>query len=203
MLARRSLVAGAERLRTRTGKPSVPAAACVASASVGRSGDWEISGNGMTTMCCWCYSSRRVNSVTARRRAISASTPCNETPQLWVEKSIRRGGSQQPCERAASCKGSRHDGRRSEFTADTSAEPYRMCATEELRNAALWARNKGPYPTLVRSRGPPLRRLEEATRAEPPPRLRALPKSRHHEQITLVDGRSDSGAGLSCTTPFS
>jgi hypothetical protein len=65
-----------------------------------------------------------VNSVTARRRAISASTPCNETPQLWVEKSIRRGGSQQPCERAASCKGLRHDGRRSEFTADTSAEPY-------------------------------------------------------------------------------
>ena len=66
----------------------------------------------------------------------------------------------------------------SEFTADTSAEPYSMCATGELRNAALSARNKGPYRTLVRSRGPPRRRVEEATRCERPPRLEALPKSR-------------------------
>jgi hypothetical protein len=42
----------------------------------------------------------------------------NEIPQLWVAKSRSRGGSQQPCRSAASCKGSLHDDRQSEFTAD-------------------------------------------------------------------------------------
>ena len=88
----------------------------------------------------------------------------------------------------------------SEFTADTSAEPYRMCATGELRNAALSARNKGPYRTLVRSRGPPRRRVEEATR------LRTTTEVGSAAEVEAIgvdytrrkEGRF--GRGLSCTT---
>ena len=89
----------------------------------------------------------------------------------------------------------------SEFTADTSAEPYSMCATGELRNAALSARNKGPYRTLVRSRGPPRRRVEEATR------LRTTTEVGSAAEVEAIgvdytrrnEGRF--GRGLSCTTP--
>ena len=88
----------------------------------------------------------------------------------------------------------------SEFTADTSAEPYSMCATGELRNAALSARNKGPYRTLVRSRGPPRRRVEEATR------LRTTTEVGSAAEVEAIgvdytrrkEGRF--GRGLSCTT---
>ena len=182
------------------------AAACVAIARVGRSGDGEISGKGTTNMCGWCCGRRDARTaLPQRRRALFASTPGRSANATRFHSC---GSRKVEAEEVRSSPA--RERRPAKGCATTAGDPSslptqalsRMCATEELRNAALWARNKGPYPTLVRSRGPRLRRLEEATRAEPPPRLRALPKSRHHEQITFVDRRSDSGAGLSCTTPF-
>ena len=71
----------------------------------------------------------------------------------------------------------------------------------ELRNAALSARSKGPYRTWVRSRGQPLRRVEETSRAERLPELQALTKSRRHGRITLVRRTQRFWRGLSCTRP--
>jgi hypothetical protein len=70
------------RLRARA-RPSVPAAACVAIASVGRSGDGEISGNGTTNMCCWCCDRR--DARTALSPLCQHARPLcerNEIPQL-------------------------------------------------------------------------------------------------------------------------
>jgi len=129
------------------------AAACVAIARVGRSGDGEISGKGTTNMCGWCCGRRDARTaLPQRRRALFASTPgrSNEIPQLSVATSRSRGGSQQPCKqpcrRAASCKGSLHNGRESEFTADTSAEPYGTCATERATQRSPLGTQQGALP---------------------------------------------------------
>ena len=100
-------------------------------------------------------SARRSNSVTATAQGPlcqHARPLCerNEIPQLSVATSRSRGGSQQPCKqpcrRAASCKGSLHNGRESEFTADTSAEPYGTCATERATQRSPLGTQQGALP---------------------------------------------------------
>jgi hypothetical protein len=77
----------------------------------------------------------------------------NEIPQLWVAKSRSRAEevrSSRARERRPAKGRSATDGNSSSLP--TQALNRTVCARRrELRNAALWARNKGPYRTLVRS----------------------------------------------------
>jgi hypothetical protein len=196
-----------ERLRARA-RPSGPAAACVAIASVGRrSGDGEISGNGTTTMCCWCCGRRDARTAfPQRRRALFASTPgrsanatrfhsCGSRKVEAEEVRSSPAGERRP---AKSC--STTDGNPSSLPTQALNRTVRA-RRRELRNAALLARSKGHYRTWVRSRDQPLRRLEETTTAERPPGVQALPKSRRHGRIRLVRRTERFGRGLSCTRP--
>ena len=76
-----------------------------------------------------------------------------EIPQLWVAKSRSRAEevrSRRARERRPAKGRSATDGNSSSLP--TQALNRTVCARRrELRNAALWARNKGPYRTLVRS----------------------------------------------------
>ena len=196
-----------ERLRARA-RPCVLAAACVAIASVGRSGDWEISGNGTTTMCCGFRDAR--TAFPQRRRALFASTPgrsANATRfhsfrsrQVEAEE-VRSSPASSPAGERRPAKGrSTTDGNPSSLPTQALNRTVRA-RRRELRNAALSARSKGPYRTWVRSRGQPLRRVEETSRAERLPGFQALTKSSRHGRITLVRRTQRFGRGLSCTRP--
>jgi len=157
-------------------------------------------------------SARRSNSVTATAQGplCQHARPLyerNEIPQLSVATSrsraeeVRSSPASSPAGERRPAKGrSTPDGNPSSLPTQALNRTVRA-RRRELRNAALSARSKGPYRTWVRSRGQPLRRVEETSRAERLPGFQALTKSSRHGRITLVRRTQRFGRGLSCTRP--
>ena len=142
------------RLRARA-RPSVPAAACVAIASVGRSGDGEISGNGTTTMCCWCCGRRDARTAFPQpRTAPSASTPgrsANATrfhsfgSRKVEAEEVRssRGRERRPAKGRSTTTGNP-----SSLPTDTCAEPYSSCTTERATQRSPLGTQQGALPDV-------------------------------------------------------